>query len=87
MSKWLGMTAALGSEVVGAILGKEMTFTRFKVTFSCASRWYNIEKARRILGYEPDVGIYEGAQRAVEVGFIFIPFLGSLLNIFLVVDG
>jgi len=72
MPQWLGMAAAFGSEVVGAILKKEMTFTRFKVTFSCASRWYNIEKARRILGYEPDVGIYEGAQKSVEVSFYFI---------------
>jgi hypothetical protein len=48
-------------------MGKEPTFTRFKVSFSCATRWHNIEKARRVLGYEPEVGLDEGIKRMVDV--------------------
>jgi len=47
-------------------MGKEPTFTRFKVTYSCTTRWHNIEKARRVLGYEPEVGLGEGIKRMVE---------------------
>ncbi|KAF6757483.1 C-3 sterol dehydrogenase [Ephemerocybe angulata] len=50
MPKAIGLAAATGSEV----------------SFSCASKWHNIEKARRILGYEPDVGIQEGVEKMVE---------------------
>lgn len=70
MPKAVGLAAATGAEYLGMIVGKEPAFTRFKVTFSCAKRWHNIEKARRVLGYEPDVGIDEGIKRMVEVCFI-----------------
>jgi sterol-4alpha-carboxylate 3-dehydrogenase (decarboxylating) len=66
LPKSVGLLAASGSEWASWMIGKEPTFTRFKVTFSCASRWHNIEKARRVLGYEPVVGIEEGAKRLVE---------------------
>ncbi|KAF4590102.1 erg26, C-3 sterol dehydrogenase [Pleurotus pulmonarius] len=62
----VGMAAATASEWVGWLIGKEPTFTRFKVTFSCVNRWHNIEKARRVLGYEPIVGVEEGVGRMVE---------------------
>ena len=61
------MALASGSEWFGRITGKEPTFTRFKVTFTCASRWHNIERARRVLSYEPQVGLEEGIKRMVEV--------------------
>jgi sterol-4alpha-carboxylate 3-dehydrogenase (decarboxylating) len=67
MPKSVGLAAATGAEWFGMITGREPAFTRFKVTFSCATRWHNIEKARRVLGYEPDVGIEEGIKRMVEV--------------------
>ncbi|KIL67822.1 hypothetical protein M378DRAFT_185406 [Amanita muscaria Koide BX008] len=66
LPKLVGMAAASASEWVGWLIGKEPTFTRFKVTFSCATRWHNIEKARRVLGYEPQVGVEEGVQKMVE---------------------
>ena len=65
----LGMVAATGSEWFGWLTGKEPTFTKFKVAFTCATRWHNIEKARRVLGYEPEVGVEEGVKRMVDVGF------------------
>ena len=67
LPKSVGLAAATGSEWFGWLTGKDVTFTRFKVTFSCATRWHNIEKARRVLGYEPEVGLEEGIRRTVEV--------------------
>ncbi|KAJ7784626.1 C-3 sterol dehydrogenase [Mycena metata] len=66
LPKEVGMLAAAGAEWWGWLTGKDPTFTRFKVSFSCARRWYNIEKARRVLGYEPTVGIEEGVRLMVE---------------------
>ncbi|KAF8177993.1 C-3 sterol dehydrogenase [Pholiota molesta] len=66
LPKSVGMAAAVGSEWFGYLTGKDVTFTQFKVTFSCTPRFHNIEKARRILGYEPEVGVEEGVKRMVE---------------------
>jgi sterol-4alpha-carboxylate 3-dehydrogenase (decarboxylating) len=63
----IGLAAATGAEWWGRLTGKEPTFTRYKVSYSCATRWHNIEKARRILGYEPQVGVEEGIARMVNV--------------------
>lgn len=40
--------------------------TRKKVVYSCMTRFYNIDKARRILGYKPLVGIEEGVVKTVK---------------------
>ncbi|KAF8650119.1 hypothetical protein AX16_005356 [Volvariella volvacea WC 439] len=56
----MAMTAAGGAEFFGWLTGRGTPFTRFRVKFSCATRWFNCEKARRVLGYEPDVGVEEG---------------------------
>lgn len=47
--------------------------TDFFVSVAVTSnpRWFNIEKARRVLGYEPQVGLEEGVKRAVEVSLNF----------------
>ncbi|KAF4617917.1 hypothetical protein D9613_005909 [Agrocybe pediades] len=66
LPKSVGLAAATGSEWYGWLTGKDVTFTKFKVTFSCATRWHNIEKARRVLGYEPQTGLEEGVKRMVE---------------------
>ena len=39
--------------------------TRQKVKFSCMTRYYNIDKAKKRLGYRPVIGIAEGLKRAV----------------------
>jgi sterol-4alpha-carboxylate 3-dehydrogenase (decarboxylating) len=69
LPKPIGMAAAVGSEWYSWLVGQEPTFTKFKVTFTCATRWHNIEKARRVLGYEPEVGLVEGVKRMVDVSF------------------
>lgn len=55
----------LASEYVSWALGKEPTFTRFRVQFSCANRFYDISKARERLGYYPKVGLGEGIKRSL----------------------
>lgn len=70
--KWVlpqsvGYVFAWAAEWVSWLTGKEPTFTQMRVTYMCASRYYNIEKARRVLGYEPDVGMKEGIEKTIEV--------------------
>ena len=65
----VGLLLATLSEGFGWLIGKEPAFTRFRVTFSCTTRWHNIEKARRVLGYEPEVGVLDGVKKMVEVRF------------------
>ncbi|KAF5389215.1 hypothetical protein D9757_003444 [Collybiopsis confluens] len=62
----VGLAFAVGAECWGWLIGKEPALTKFKVTYSCADRWHNIEKARRVLGYEPQVGLADGVQRMVD---------------------
>lgn len=47
-------------------VGRTPNLTRKMVNYSCMTRYYNIEKARRRLGYEPIVGLEEGVRRAVR---------------------
>ena len=49
------------------MVGKEPGFTPSRVKFATSHRFFNIDKARRMLGYEPLVGIEEGIRRTVEV--------------------
>ncbi|KAG6335971.1 hypothetical protein ID866_3124 [Astraeus odoratus] len=61
-----GMMLGFLAECWASLIGKEAGFTRFRVSYSCAQRYHNIEKARRILGYEPEVGLEEGVKKMVE---------------------
>jgi sterol-4alpha-carboxylate 3-dehydrogenase (decarboxylating) len=66
-SRPVAMVLAGLAEWWGGLVGKEAAFTKFRVQFSCVDRYYNIEKARRVLGYEPQVGLEEGIKRMFEV--------------------
>ncbi|KAK0187974.1 C-3 sterol dehydrogenase [Armillaria mellea] len=65
LPKPVGMAAATLLEWIGWVTGRPAALTPFRVTYSCASRWHNIEKARRVLGYEPRVSLEEGVKRLV----------------------
>jgi sterol-4alpha-carboxylate 3-dehydrogenase (decarboxylating) len=53
------------SELAAGLLRKEPGFTRFRVmTVSCA-RYFDIRKARRVLGYDPIVDLNEGVTRYI----------------------
>lgn len=79
LSRGVGMALAGAAEWWGWLVGKESAFTRFRVQFSCATRWHNIEKARRVLGYEPEVGLEEGMKKMVEVRWFACPLLCCVL--------
>jgi hypothetical protein len=55
------------SELAAKVLRKEPGFTRFRVMTVSCTRYFDIRKAKRILGYEPIVGISEGVLRACKV--------------------
>ncbi|KAL8287527.1 hypothetical protein RQP46_003385 [Phenoliferia psychrophenolica] len=61
----LGLAVAGIGEAVMGLMGKTPNLTRGKVVYSTTHRYYNIEKARRVLGYEPIVGLQEGIKRAI----------------------
>jgi sterol-4alpha-carboxylate 3-dehydrogenase (decarboxylating) len=61
----LGGLLASFAETWGAITRKGTNFTAYRVHYLTAQRWHNIEKARRVLGYEPVVGVEEGIKRTV----------------------
>lgn len=63
--KGLAWYMGFASEYVSWALGKEPTFTRFRVQFSCANRFYDINKARERLGYYAKVGLEEGMKKSL----------------------
>ncbi|PWZ01118.1 3-beta hydroxysteroid dehydrogenase/isomerase [Testicularia cyperi] len=66
ISKDWGLTLAGWAESFSWLTGRESQFTKYKVTYSASARYYNIEKARRALGYAPIVSVEEGIRRSVE---------------------
>ena len=46
--------------------GRVPNLTRKKVIYSSLTRYYNIDKAKNVLGYEPQVRLDEGVQRTVK---------------------
>ena len=66
ISKEWGLTLAGLAETFSSLTGRESQFTKYKVTYSASSRYYNIEKARRALGYSPIISVEEGIRRSVE---------------------
>ncbi|SPO27977.1 probable ERG26 - C-3 sterol dehydrogenase (C-4 decarboxylase) [Ustilago trichophora] len=65
ISKDWGLSLAGWAETFAWLTGRESQFTKYKVTYSASSRYYNIEKARRALGYQPIVSVEEGIRRSV----------------------
>lgn len=61
----LAMFLALLAELFSFITRRPVQFTRYRVVYTVCARYYNIEKARRVLGYEPLVGMDEAIDRSV----------------------
>jgi sterol-4alpha-carboxylate 3-dehydrogenase (decarboxylating) len=68
------MYVAGAMEWWGWITRSEPELTRFRVVYTCCNRWYNIEKARRVLGYYPEVELEEGIKKMGEVSLLFNTF-------------
>lgn len=54
------------SEFFSKLLGKEPGLTPFRVKIVCASRYHNISKAKKYLGYQPRVDIEQGIQNTLD---------------------
>lgn len=57
--KSLGIILGYLAQGVAALLRKEPTFTAFRVRTACATRYYDITKARTVLGYAPKWSLQE----------------------------
>ncbi|CAO1631513.1 unnamed protein product [Jaminaea pallidilutea] len=66
ISRDIGLFLGGCAETVGKMTGYKSKLSKFTVTFSCTTRYYNIEKARRILSYEPLVGMDEAIKRSAQ---------------------
>ncbi|KAL2871045.1 uncharacterized protein BJX67DRAFT_389842 [Aspergillus lucknowensis] len=67
--KWVGLAMGFLSEwIVWAISGgsRVPNMTREGIRFSTLIRTLNINKAKRVLGYRPTVGMQEGIERSVR---------------------
>ncbi|KAJ6783894.1 hypothetical protein PWT90_04945 [Aphanocladium album] len=62
MSVFLGMA----SEIFNSIVQKKPTFTKQRAILSTMTRYYNITKAKMVLGYEPQWTLQEGVTRGVK---------------------
>lgn len=71
-SSSLGYYLGAAAEAFAWLSGREAGFTRYRVKYASSSRYYNIEKARRVLGYEPVVGIEEGIQKTLDVSRVLL---------------
>ncbi|KAI0124682.1 3-beta hydroxysteroid dehydrogenase/isomerase family-domain-containing protein [Xylariales sp. AK1849] len=66
LSRDVGLFLGLMSEIVFGVLRKPPVFNRQRITYSCMTRYYDITKARRRLGYSPLVPLSTGIERAVQ---------------------
>ncbi|KAI0008046.1 NAD(P)-binding protein [Xylariaceae sp. FL0662B] len=62
----LGILLGFLSEVAFGILRKTPTLTRQRIVYSSMTRYYNIDKAKRRLGYHPLVSLSDGVKRTVR---------------------
>lgn len=62
----LALVLAYLAEVFSWLTGRPVQFTRYRVTYTACRRYYNIEKARRLLGYEPLVDMDDAITRSAD---------------------
>ena len=62
----LGMMLGYFSEWFFWAISKPPTFNRQRIIYSCMTRYYDISKAKKRLGYKPLVSLDEGVRRSVK---------------------
>lgn len=77
----LAWVAGLISEYFTWLTGSKTTLSRGSVKDACHMRYASGEKAKRILGYEPRVGIEEGIRLSCEVSFMTEYCLGCTVGL------
>lgn len=70
----LGWVLGLIAEVFTRISGAPATLSRGSVMDACAMRYASGDKARRILGYRPRVGLEPGIKKSCQVSWSQEPF-------------
>ncbi len=63
----IGLFVAGLAEWWSGWMGKEPGFTKYRVKFATQKRYYDVERARRVLQYEPIIGVDEGIKKTMEV--------------------
>ncbi|KAK3372508.1 3-beta hydroxysteroid dehydrogenase/isomerase family-domain-containing protein [Podospora didyma] len=66
LPRGVGMALGYLSEVFFSIIRKPPTFNRQRIVYSCMSRYYDITKAKKRLGYRPLVSLDEAVRRSVK---------------------
>lgn len=66
----IGLAYATIENALCSLMGKESAIPKNRISLSVCKRYYNIEKARKMLGYEPVIGLDEGLKIAVKVSRI-----------------
>ncbi|KAK6954420.1 hypothetical protein Daesc_004387 [Daldinia eschscholtzii] len=66
MSRDMGILLGFLSEVFFGLLRKPPTFNRQRIVYSTMTRYYDISKAKRRLGYRPLVSLSDGVKRTVK---------------------
>jgi sterol-4alpha-carboxylate 3-dehydrogenase (decarboxylating) len=62
----IGIVLGFLSEVFFKIIRKPPTFNRQRIIYSSMTRYYDISKAKRRLGYRPLVSLADGVRRSVK---------------------
>lgn len=62
----LGIVLGLCVETVCGLIGVNPTFNKQRIVYSTMTRYFNIEKAKRRLGYKPIISLEEGMRRSVK---------------------
>lgn len=66
LPRWLLMSVAIVLQFIGRILGRSFKLTPFTVKMLTIDRWFNIEKARDVLGYKPVISYEDGWKSTLE---------------------
>ncbi|KAL7276508.1 erg26, C-3 sterol dehydrogenase [Rhizina undulata] len=66
MPRELGVAIGGAAELFAWLMGREPGFTRFRVKFSCWNRYFDIRKAKELLGYRPLVELHEGLVKSLQ---------------------
>lgn len=66
LSRDMGLLLGFLSEVAFTIMRKTPTFNRQRIVYSTMTRYYDITKAKRRLGYKPLVSLSDGVKKTVN---------------------
>lgn len=66
LSRPVAIAAGYLSQFFSGLLKKEPGLTAFRAKITCATRYHDISKAKRVLGYKPAVSLEDGIQHTLD---------------------